>query len=79
MNAHELWQDRTIHNIYIMENCDLLQPGEICISWYIGAEATPHERIISGNEADDFLERYRAAPDQEHKDLVALHMIGELS
>lgn len=75
MNAHQIWQDRTPHNFYLKENCDQLSPGEICISWYVGASAIAEMKILSGNQADEFLERYRAAPDPETKELVMLHAI----
>lgn len=76
VSVHDFWNDNLVHCLEVREHCDLLLPGEIAITWYEGCNS--REMVLSGNEADDFLERYRAAPDQEHKDLVALHMIGEL-
>lgn len=43
-------------------------PGTIAIRWR-SADGY-HELLISGNDADDLIERYRASPDSEHKDLV---------
>lgn len=75
--VHDFWNDNTVHAIALREHCDLLLPGEIAITWYQGPNA--RELVMGGNQADEFLERYRAAPDPETKELVMLHAIEGLS
>jgi hypothetical protein len=72
-SVHDFWNDSTIHALHLREHCDLLLPGEIAITWYQGPNS--RELVLSGNQADDFLEKYRAAPDPETKELVMLRMV----
>jgi hypothetical protein len=60
-------------NYLLIESGDFMDPGEICIVWY--ARSQIRERVLSGNDADEFMERYRAAPDEEHRGLVMAHMV----
>jgi hypothetical protein len=49
-------------------------PGTIEIFWR--GCFTECSMVLSGNDADDFLEKLRACPDEETRDLVFIHAIG---
>lgn len=48
-------------------------PGAVEIRW-IG-DGGEHSLFLLGNEADDFVERHRAAPDPEAKEHILIHEI----
>lgn len=58
----------------LIEKSDFLLPGDICIAWYERSDA--RERVLSGDKADEFMERYRAAPDKEHKAMLMAEAVG---
>lgn len=63
---HPMWlEDIQISGAYIDESA----PGVVEIKFRWAANVGP-TIILHGNDADDFMERYRGAPDSEHKDLV---------
>lgn len=65
---HPVFQEEVIHCCRLVERGGYLPPGCIEIR-YIGAEGE-QAHVICANAADDFMERYRAAPDDETRQLV---------
>lgn len=63
----------TIRNPRLVEHSGYAPPGSVEIRW-IG-NGGGHSIFLLGNDADDFMERYRACPDHEARDLVLIHEI----
>lgn len=60
MLEHPIWtEDIVIRDPWLEEMPKAAMPGTIAIHWR-GADGS-HEVLLSGNDADDFMERYRAA------------------
>ena len=69
MMEHPVFSEEIeIRDLYLEESPLARAPGTVAIHWH--GPSGKHELLISGNDADDLLERYRSAPDSEHKDLV---------
>lgn len=67
---HPLWQD-DMPTYTIIENTGI--PGSIFVRWPGG------EFTVIGNAADDLVERYRAAPDEETRQLVLAEAVSEVA
>lgn len=72
---HRLWQEDhfEISNCRLIETPGFVPPGCIEIRW--SGAGGEHALVIPGNRADDFMERYRSAPDPEAKEHVMIHEI----
>jgi hypothetical protein len=59
MLEHPLWsEDCVIRDPWLEEAPRYAEPGTIALHWY-GGEGK-HILVLSGNDADDFMEQYRA-------------------
>lgn len=75
MCEHRIWEDDEfpVHGVRMVEKPGFVPAG--CIELrYIGREGEK-SYIIHANEADDFMEHYRAAPDQEAREHLMIHEI----
>lgn len=75
MLEHRIWEDDEfpVYSARLVDEPGFLPPG--CIELrYIGREGEK-SFIIHANEADDFMEHYRAAPDQEAREHLMIHEI----
>jgi hypothetical protein len=72
---HQIWSedDFLIHCCVLNENPLGRRPGSVAIQW-LGAGGE-HKLELLGNKADDFLERYRAAPDNESREHLMIYEI----
>lgn len=75
MMEHRIWEDDEfpVHAARLVEKPGFLPAG--CIELrYIGRDGEK-SHIICANQADDFMERYRAAPDAEAQEHLMIHEI----
>lgn len=63
----------TIRGSRLIEDSGYAPPGSVEIRWL--GDGGGHSLFLLGNDADDFMERYRAAKDAESKNLVLIHEI----
>lgn len=74
---HPIWAGDEI----VIHSCRLIDqtgtPGSIILEWQ--GPAGKDYYVMIGNSADDFLEHYRAAPDDEARDLIMQYEIRKVA
>lgn len=71
---HQIWSEdqKPVFAPRMIEKPGFLPAGSIELRYFRdpSTAASEYAHVITGNDADDFLERYRAAPDEEARQLV---------